>query len=239
MVVSVLAAAILAGCGSTPTVTPSPTRAPQPTYTATATVTTTATATATPAATATLVPATTTATATSAPATATATQPPTATVAPTKTPAATATPVAVAKPAPSVDFVVASVRMLTRTENGGLCAGEIFFHARAVDAQGKPLDGVVVHMLWDGAMPNDIVDHPTGLDGAGYVKFFHTAGIFRLVVVKDVSGRVYTSEVADHLVTDYPSDDLKRAAGYCNVDPGKCENCFGHYSYEVVFQRTW
>jgi hypothetical protein len=128
---------------------------------------------------------------------------------------------------------------MSRAENGGRCDGEIFFHVHTIDAAGQPLDGIVIHMLWDGALPKDIVDNPTGLNGPGYVKFFHTAGRFRLVVVKDTSGRSYTSEVADDLITDYPPDDWKRAAGYCNVDPGKCENCFGHYSYEVVFQRTW
>ncbi len=129
--------------------------------------------------------------------------------------------------------------MLTRAENGGKCDGEIFFHASAVDAQGRPLDGIVIHMLWDGALPKDIVDHPTGLNGPGKVTMFHTAGIFRLLVVKDVAGRAYSSEVADQLITDYPPDEWKKQAGYCNLDPGKCENCFGHYSYEVVFQRAW
>jgi hypothetical protein len=117
--------------------------------------------------------------------------------------------------------------------------GDILFHVYAQDAQGQPLNGVVVHMLWDGAKPNQIVDNPTGLDGPGEVHITHTAGVFRLVVIKDASGRTYSSEIADQLITDYPPDDWKQAAGYCSVDPGKCENCFGHYSYEVVFKRTW
>jgi hypothetical protein len=142
-------------------------------------------------------------------------------------------------PKPAVDFVVVKKRMLTRAENGGRCDGNILFHAMVIDANGNPLNDIIIYMLWDGARPDQIVDNPTGLNGPGRVDMFHTAGIFRLVVVKDTSGRTYTSEVADQLITDYPPDDWKRAAGYCNVDPGKCENCFGHYSYEVIFQRTW
>jgi hypothetical protein len=129
--------------------------------------------------------------------------------------------------------------MLTRTENGGQCQGNILFYVYVQDAQGQPLSDVIIHMLWDGATAKDIIDNRSGSDGPGFVRIIHTAGIFRLVVIRDTSGRAFSSEIADQLITDYPSDDAKRAAGYCSVDPGKCENCYGHYSYEVVFKRTW
>lgn len=242
----VLSGVLLAGCGllATPTPLPTPTRLPRATSTPTPIDTPTPTDTSTP------TPLPPTATPTIAPPTQTSV-PPTMTPRPSATPTAlpptqtatprppTATPLPTNTPTPSIDFVVVKKRLLTRTENGGQCQGNILFYVSVQDAQGQPLNGIVVHMLWDGVTPNLIVDNTSGADGPGAVRIIHSAGIFRLVVVKDASGRTYTSEIADQLITDDPPEDWKRAAGYCNVDPGKCEYCFGHYSYEVVFKRTW
>ncbi len=131
--------------------------------------------------------------------------------------------------------------MLTRDENGKQCMGNNNFYVTVVDSVGQPLNGIVVHQLWDGATPKDIRDNITGppFNPPGKVTIAHGAGVYWLTVVGDASGRAYTSQPADQLITDYPPDDWKRASGYCSVDPGRCENCFGHYSYEVVFQRTW
>jgi hypothetical protein len=202
----------------TATKTPRPTRTPTPTFTSTYTPTPTVTSTPTV-----------TQTPTPTPVPPTATRRP-----PTSTPRPTATFT------PSIDFVVKTQRMLSKTENGG-CVGNHHIFITVVDKNGSPLDGVVLHGLWTKE------DHVSGEKGPGRAEIILYKSGEQVQVVRDVSGRTYTSETTRNLDTredQIPIPDLI-SGGYCN-DEADCQDkvahnamCNYHHSYEVVFQRTW
>jgi len=112
---------------------------------------------------------------------------------------------------------------------------------RVVDPGGAPLDGLVIHGVWTN------LDRLSGSKGPGRAEFdLYLAGE-QVLVTHDAGGRSYTSEttrVLDTREANIPVEDLI-AGGYCS-DPADCQDkirrnrlCNGHYSYEVVFQRTW
>jgi hypothetical protein len=202
----------------TATKTPRPTRTPTPTFTSTPT--TTPTVTSTPTVTQTPTP-------TSVPPTATRRPP-------------TSTPLPTATFTPSIDFVVKTQRMLSKEENHG-CVGDHNIFITVVDKNGSPLDGVVLHGIWTGE------DHVSGEKGPGRAEIVLYKSGEQVQVVRDVSGRTYTSETTRDLDTredQIPIPDLING-GYCN-DEADCKDklahnamCDYHHSYEVVFQRTW
>lgn len=216
--------------------TPSPTPTPTPTETPTPTPTPTSTNTPTP--TATSLPTETPNPPTATPVPATATQPP------PPSPAATSTPAPpTPTPTPSIDFVVTQTRMLSRDENpgGGAdgCGVNVLF-LRVVDAAGNPLDGVQMRVSWETG--SEVV--VSGTKGPGTVEFA-LAGAYHVRVIGDVDGRSYTSEQTREIDSYYPSYADLIAGGYCQSEAEcrqKEENnqlCYGHYSWEAEFQRTW
>jgi hypothetical protein len=218
---------------ATPTITPSPlpTNTPTPEPTATST----ATPTATPLPTETPIPAP---TATSRP--------------PTATPVrATATPVPpTVPPKPAVDYRVVKSRMLTIDENGG-CAGNHNFFVQVVDANGAPINGVVVQRVYASGETtvSGSKDSPfaQGTAGQGWGQFDIFKNGDQLLVISDPTKGAVTSEVTRSMSVrdeEIPIPELI-GAGYCSSE-AECtqliaENrlCRFHYSYEVVFQRTW
>jgi len=153
---------------------------------------------------------------------------------PTPTPLPpTATPV----PQPQVDFRVASTRLLSIQENGG-CVGMHNIFVTVIDAAGAPLDGIQVGRVW---VPDDI--KVTGADGKGpgrvvFDLFKHGD---QVRVLNFSSETTRPLEVEDEKI---PIPELI-GAGYC-PDEAECrrlinENrlCRYHYSWEVIFQRTW
>jgi len=153
---------------------------------------------------------------------------------PTPTPRPpTPTPV----PQASVDFRVVSTRMLSIQENGG-CVGMHNIFVTVLDAAGAPLDGVRVGRVW---VPEDI--KVTGADnkGPGRAEFDLFKHGDQVRVLDGSSETTRPLEVEDEKI---PIPELI-AAGYC-PDETECrrlidENrlCRFHYSWEVVFQRTW
>jgi hypothetical protein len=222
----------------TPTNSPTATSSPTPTHTATPTITSSPTHTATPPPTDTVTP-TSTSTATSTPEpspTATETQTP---APPPPPPPPTDTPV------PSVDFVVNTWRLVPRElggcDNAGHGNHNIFI--TVIDANGAPLDGVVVGDTWNN------VEEVSGRKGPGQGDIVLYANAMELTVKRDATtGQAYTSEstppCASYL-TDIPNEVLAEADYCANVDHCQWmrENdpwfCGGHYSWEVVFQRTY
>ena len=236
-----------------------------PTPTSTSTVTNTPTWTPTSTCTATPTP---TDTPTSPPPTPTFTpQPPTATPTPrpptpkprlpTATPAsqqpsappvtAPSTAIPTAPPPAGVDFKVVKQRMFSNVENGGDSQGCGYNHTMYLtvqDINGTLLDGVVLMVSWSGG-EQEIV---TGKKGPGKADF-PMYGSYRVKVVRDTSGRGYSSERTRTLDSYRPTLDDLIAGGYCldktvaecaelrDIGPGQL--CWGHYSYEVVFQRQW
>jgi uncharacterized protein YgiM (DUF1202 family) len=153
---------------------------------------------------------------------------------PTSTPRpSTPTPVS----QPQMDFRVVRTRLLSIQENGG-CMGMHNIFVTVLDAAGAPLDGVQVGRVW---VPEDV--KTTGADNKGPGKV-----IFDLFKHGDqVRILNYNSETTRPLEVEdekIPIPELIEA-GYCPSED-EChrlinENrlCRFHYSWEVIFQRTW
>ncbi len=231
---------------STPTYTPSPTYTPTHTPTPLPTDTPTPLPTDTPAATPTETPLPATDTPTAGPPTPTRTPTP---APPTDTP--TPTP-------PPYDFVVAHLRLRTNEENGGVSAngslqacgfGQNIF-VTVVDAAGNPLDGVVIGDTFN----NESLKRITGSKGPGKAEYDLWKNGYSLLVIADPgAGRPVTSQISELMSSndwEIPIPWLIEAhycanEGECvsrRADPERVGNntlCWGHYSYEITFRRTW
>jgi hypothetical protein len=144
----------------------------------------------------------------------------------------------------------------TNEENGGTSvAGSVtgcgYGHQIYVwvrDAAGAPLDGVVIGDLYNNPK------HISGEKGPGHAEYDLYMSGYRLLVVEDNNaGRPVTSEVSQVMSTndwEIPIPWLIQGH-YCateaecvarRADPngvGRNGLCWGHYSFEIVFQRTW
>jgi len=170
----------------------------------------------------------------------------TPTPAPTPTPVDTPTDTPV--PTPSVDFKVITQRMFSMKENGGDpqeggCGMNHTMYINVIDINDNPVD-VVLNVAWPGG-EQDIV---TGDKGPGKAEW-PMYGSYWVKVLRDPFGREYTSEVTREMSSFHPTMDDLVAGGYCLdrsfEDCAELRNlgigylCYGHYSYEVVFQRQW
>lgn len=180
--------------------------------------------------------------------------PPTDTPVPaTSTPAPpTDTPTPEPTPVPDVDFVIVKQRLLTKDENGG-CTGNHNIFVDVIDANGNPLKGVQLGDIWNN--PGPVTGHK-GDDRPGRAEYdlYKDGGYYLLVKSDPSAGREVTSETTELLSSDDWKIGIPRLieAGYC-PDEGTCSVlwnsgvfgvgnnslCWGHYSWEVVFQRTW
>jgi len=167
---------------------------------------------------------------------------------PAATPPPADTPVPEAPAASDVDFVMRYVRLRTNEENSwdgvlgpGQCGSDHSIYVHVGDAQENLLDGVLIGDKFGN------FEVPTGVDGPGAVRILVWSATMELAVVGHQDGTRYTSDFTPPLSTldeDIPLDWLQQA-GYCE-SPEDCqwrvENnqlCRGHYSYDVIFQRTW
>ena len=197
-----------------------------------------------------------------------ATAEPTATEPPTSTPAATATPLPelptstplpptatpepTAMPKPEFDFILVKQRLLSIEENGG-CIGNHNIFVDIIDATGNPLKGIQLGDIWHN--PGPITGHK-GDDKPGRAEYdlYKNQGLHILVKSDPSAGREVTSQVTELLSTNDWEIGIPHLieAGYC-PDEGTCRVkwnsgifgegnntlCWGHYSWEVVFQRAW
>jgi len=134
-------------------------------------------------------------------------------------PAPTATPV---PPKPAVDYIVASWRQLTPCENNGM--HNIFINV--IDAQGNGIPNVPLWVSWGGGG----VEIRTGAKpemGPGWAVFDMFKGTYWVKVNEG------TSETTPPLTVDIPE------AQKCEKNGNPVANSLYHYSYEVVFQRTY
>ncbi|MBI1876703.1 MAG: hypothetical protein HYR94_00410 [Chloroflexi bacterium] len=226
-----------------PTETPAPTDTPPPTPTPTNTLVVEPTATPDAAALAAMAAA-------EAPPTATPTPEPAAPQA-TATPVPpTDTPTPAPSPTPEFDFVVTKQRLMTKDENGG-CAGNHNIYITVVDAAGNPINGVDIGDVWNNPGPK--TEPKNGKDGQAEYLLFKNG--FKIFVKNDpTAGRPVTSQVTELLSSNDWEIGIPKLieSGYC-PDEGTCRVlwnsgvfgegnnslCWGHYSWEVVFQRTW
>jgi len=163
-------------------------------------------------------------------------------------PPPTDTPVPEAPAAPDVDFKVRYVRMRTNEENSwdgvlgpGQCGSDHSIYVHVGDAQENLLDGVLIGDKFGN------FEVPTGVDGPGAVRILVWSATMEVTVTGHQDGTRYTSDFTPPLSTldeDIPLEWLQQS-GYCE-SPEDCqwrvENnqlCRGHYSYDVIFQRTW
>ena len=169
----------------------------------------------------------------------------------TPTPELTITePTPISEPAasPVVDFVLRRVRMRTNEENSwdgtlgpGQCGSDHSIYVYVADAQENLLDGILVGDKYGN------FEVPTGVDGKGMVRILVWSAAMELAVMGHQDGTRYTSDFTPLISTldeQIPLDWLQ-GAGYCDSPEdcqGRVENnqlCRGHYSYDVIFQRTW
>jgi hypothetical protein len=139
-------------------------------------------------------------------------------------------------PVPEVDFKIVEQRILSPEENKGGTdfGGDHLIFVTVIDANGVPLDGIVVREV---NVTND--ELITGNKGPGKTEFLMGGGgVFAFAVVGEKDGRAYTSETTHPLSLVTPVLDDLVVAGYC-PDVGTCQNHPWHWSYNVVFQRTW
>ena len=117
-----------------------------------------------------------------------------------------------------------------------------------LDAAGNPLDGVVIGDAYNNPK------HISGEKGPGHAQYDLYKNGYELFVIEDTGARrLVTSQVSQVLSSNdwvIPIPWLIEAH-YCateeeciarRADPdgvGTNSLCWGHYSYEIVFQRTW
>jgi hypothetical protein len=135
--------------------------------------------------------------------------------------------------------------MLTIEENQG-CRGMNLLFIKVVDINGDPLDGIVVRVDDPAGGQIELVTGEKGPGKAEYPMY----GMYVVRVLRDAS-QDYTSEVTRWLSSEQPTVEDLWNCGYCQADERTYEECaelrelgrgylcFGHYSYEVVFQRQW
>lgn len=234
----------LSSIAAQPTQTPTSTHTAVPSSTPTLTQTPTATSTSSPTASPTATPTQTptplpTETATPLP-TDTPIPPPTATTDPF---AIALTPIPTNTPGPPVDFRIASWRLWPLALNSGCAKGMHTIFITVLDVHGNPLNDVVVGDSWDN------VENVTGSKGVGKTEIDLWTNTMEMVVKRDAAtGQLYTSEVSfpfSSFMTTIPNEQMIQA-GYCSNElecDWKRENesyyCGGHYSWEVIFQKTY
>jgi hypothetical protein len=111
------------------------------------------------------------------------------------------------------------------------------------DASGAPLDGAVVGDTWNN------VEVVSGNKGPGRTEIDLWANTMEITVKRDqASGRAFTSQSSppcSSFITTIPDDQLVQAGYFSNELEAQWNrqnngyHCGGHFSWEVVFQRTW
>ncbi len=160
---------------------------------------------------------------------------------PTATPAATATPTQPAGP----DFRIVARRLWSVEENGGSfsgpsinCGGKHELHIKVIDAAGNPLNGVTIRSIYDNE------EHVSGEKGPGMAEWILYAPGNGVRIVRDVDGHEVSSDTMDASTDprNISNADLI-SAKYCTDDSSctatKYPGCYGHYSWEVTFQRSY
>lgn len=159
------------------------------------------------------------------------------------------TPTAV-PPTPPVDFMIVKQRLWSNEENGGIsingsvtnCGYGHEIYVTVIDAAGTPLDGVVIGDTYNN--PRQI----TGSIGPGRAQYILFTNGYNLFVAEDQSaGRPVTSETSRVLSAkeiEIPIPWLIEAHYCANEEEcadriSKVNLCWGHYSYDIVFQRAW
>lgn len=151
---------------------------------------------------------------------------------------------------PPIDFVIVQQRLWTNEENGGFSPGgsvancgyghEIY--VTVIDAAGNPLDGIIIGDTYNN--PKQI----TGSHGPGRTLYVLFSNGYNLLVAEDQSAGRPVSSQTSHVLSakdeEIPIPWLI-SSHYC-ANEAECQErvgnnslCRGHYSYDIVFQRSW
>lgn len=176
---------------------------------------------------------------------------PTSAVAPTSAPASTATtaplpPTATPVPQSSGQYVIVDVHLRPVGQDSQRCdGGDHNIFVKVIDGAGNPLNGVRVQEIWTQTI------NVTGDQGKGPGRVEWDLGRGGGGQVQVVDGNNNPiSPLTRGLSNTWPDGDLLWAAGYCNCKPhpdlascsAEAQNhqymfAWGHYAYEVTFQR--
>jgi hypothetical protein len=143
-----------------------------------------------------------------------------------------------AEPA-AFDFIVTRQDVRPVIDEGGGCHWAHNIYVTVVDLHGNPLDGVLVVDTYDNLAIY------SGSKGPGRCDFDLWGNTLELYIKHDASGAPATSQVTRRLSSDYPEINDMIIGGVCSseaecrVKLDKFTYCYGHYSYDVTFQRTW
>jgi hypothetical protein len=160
---------------------------------------------------------------------------------PTQSLTPTSPPIFTSPVTPTLDFKVTMAHLLNADENGG-CLGMHTIFITVLDAAGNPLDGIVLGDTYGN------IEAVSGSKGPGKAEIDLWLNTMSIIVKRDRSGQSYTSEATRPLssLASLISDEDWLSAGYCNslehcrlIRQGEPMHCHGHYSWRVVFQRTW
>jgi hypothetical protein len=167
-----------------------------------------------------------------------------------KPPSPTKTP----KPA-AAKWTITEQRLVGPGEDAQRCdAGNLQIRATVIDAAGNQIPGVWIHEF------NTGTDLPTGHKGGdpywgpGEAEFtFYGQGGGRLCITSGQGGACESPQTREMPCWNMPPVQDLFAAGYCNacceigatiercqqlINEGKCMGA-GHYSWRVVFKRSW
>lgn len=125
--------------------------------------------------------------------------------------------------------------------NSGCAKGMHTIFITVLDVDGTPLNDIIVGDSWGN------VQSVTGTKGPGKAEIDLWSNTMEMVVRGNIQGDTYTSEVSfpfSSFMTTIPNEQMI-AAGYCANDL-ECDwkrandsyYCGGHYSWEVIFQKT-
>jgi hypothetical protein len=139
------------------------------------------------------------------------------------------------------DFRIASWRLWPLALNSGCAKGMHSIFITVLDVAGNPLNDIVVGDTWNN------VEVMTGSKGVGKAEINLWTNTMELIVKRNGQGQAYSSEVSfpfSSYMTTIPNEQMIQA-GYC-ANELECDwkrahdsyFCGGHYSWEVVFQKT-
>lgn len=141
-----------------------------------------------------------------------------------------------------MDFYIAAWRLLPLALNSGCAKGMHTIFITVLDANGAPLDGIVVGDSWNN------VENVSGNKGPGKTEIDLWSNTMEMTVKREAAtGQPFTSEISfpfSSFMTTIPNEQMIQA-GYCSNElecDWKRENesyyCGGHYSWEVTFQKA-
>jgi hypothetical protein len=166
---------------------------------------------------------------------------PTATLAP---PPPTGTPAPSPSATPNVDFRLASWRLWPLALNGGCEQGMHNIFIVVLDVNGQPLSNIVVGDTYNNV--EEVSGRPGKEPGRTDIPLY--ANTMEIFVKRDATtGQTFTSEASppcSSFITTIPDEQLVQAGYFSNELEAQWnrENvgykCGGHFSWEVVFQRT-